>query len=194
LSLALTVLFIGLPTMMNAQGPQPPGEKGDQELSDKTITQTEELVQALLQQGVPPECILGVDPQGIPIICETGGHDQPASSAAQLANKANLPAGTRGWETIPGIIRNDGVENFRLEVNVNGPVISVTLDAVTVVLVPPELAPVRLHDDGLGEDRVAGDFIYTVVRSDMRPRFLWPISIGMIRPVQPALMYRIWVR
>ena len=145
---------------MNAQGAEP-GEKGDREPSDGTVTQTQELIQALLQQGVSPECILGVDPQGIPIICETGGHGEPASSSAPLRSQADLPAGTRGWETIPGIIRNDGVEGFRLEVDVNGPVKSVNLDTVSDALVPPELAPVRLHDDGLGEDRVAGDFIYT---------------------------------
>jgi hypothetical protein len=41
---------------------------------------------------------------------------------------AALPPGTRGWQTVPNVIRADGVDSFVLEVETNGPVASVALD------------------------------------------------------------------
>src|SRR6185436_17552653 len=77
----------------------------------------------------------------------------------QQASALALPPGTRGWESVPGVIRNDGIESFRLEVDVNGPVTSVTFDGTGPYLIPPPSADLR--DDGLDGDRVAGDFVFT---------------------------------
>ena len=59
-----------------------------------------------------------------------------------------MPAGTRGWECIPGVIRDDGVETFRVEVTVSSAVNGVTLDAISVFLSPPETPPVTLRSPG----------------------------------------------
>ena len=61
----------------------------------------------------------------------------------------------RSWEVIPGVIRNDGVDSFRLEIDTNGPVKRVTLRNVTLHLVAPGPEPIELHDDGVSPDRVA---------------------------------------
>jgi hypothetical protein len=72
-----------------------------------------------------------------------------------------LPVGTRGWETIPGVIRDDGIDEFRLEVDTNGEVAHVLLGGLSSFLIPPQSPPIELRDDGLGSDRVAGDDIHT---------------------------------
>jgi hypothetical protein len=120
---------------------------------------TDALIQALLRQGVSRDQILGVDPRGIPIVSETAaGH---AASSKRRAAPATLPAGTRGWETIPGVIRDDGVDTFRVEVDAGGPVAHVTMTGVSGQLVPPAAPPFTLRDDGRDGDRVAGDFVFT---------------------------------
>ncbi|MCA9057421.1 MAG: hypothetical protein KDA85_02940, partial [Planctomycetaceae bacterium] len=72
-----------------------------------------------------------------------------------------LPAGTHGYEVLPNVIRADGIETFRVEVDVNRAVNGVTLDitAASFYLLKP--TDLTLHDDGLNGDRVAGDRIYT---------------------------------
>lgn len=85
-----------------------------------------------------------------------------------------LAAGTRGWEVIPGVIRNNGVETFRLEVDTNGPVASVTLRDVSAALTPLQAPPFDLHDDGLDGDRVAGDFVFTSGVLRYNPAFPMP--------------------
>jgi len=99
----------------------------------------------------------GEPTQSLPMRC---GLEMPAAYALPSPS-SELPAGTRSWECIPGVIRSDGVESFRVEVDVNGPVNGVTMDQITELLVPPSPAPVTLRDDGLGGDRVAGDSIFT---------------------------------
>jgi hypothetical protein len=74
---------------------------------------------------------------------------------------AALPSGTRGWECVPGVIRNDGLDTFRLEVDCNGPVAGVTMNYVSPRLIPPGPGPVEFRDDGTGGDAVAGDFVFT---------------------------------
>jgi cysteine-rich repeat protein len=76
------------------------------------------------------------------------------------ATLAGFPDPVRGWETIPGAIRADGVDRFRVEVDTNGPVAGVTLVDPPPCLVPDGGSTV-LHDDGLGGDRIAGDGIFT---------------------------------
>ncbi|MCW5979064.1 MAG: hypothetical protein KIT09_13365 [Bryobacteraceae bacterium] len=127
--------------------------------ADLLQSRADTLVHALTEQGVGPERILGIDPNGIPIVCGTQEPGTPQMLPGLQA--AQLPAGVRGWETIPGVIRNDGVETFRLEVDVNGPVTGVRLTQFSLSILMPQPSPVELRDDGLGADRVAGDFIYT---------------------------------
>src|SRR5262249_31767752 len=92
---------------------------------------------------------------GKPVI---GARRTPGAEPPPLMD---LPGGTRGWEAIPGVIRDDGVDCFRVEVDTNGPVTGVTIPFVEPRLVPPEDPPVRLRDDGSGADRTAGDFVFT---------------------------------
>ncbi|MCZ6803139.1 MAG: FG-GAP-like repeat-containing protein [Proteobacteria bacterium] len=125
-------------------------------------SQDEKLIRTLLQQGFSPEQVIGVDSNGVPITCGTFGDGKVESLPSHQQIVAELPEGTRGWECIPGVIRDDGLDTFRLEVDVNGPVSSVALTHnISALLVPPEPLPFELRDDGLGEDRVAGDFVFT---------------------------------
>lgn len=119
-------------------------------------------VQTLLEQGLEPGQIQEIDQDGIPLLCGYTCDIEPATMAGEFTKLDALPSQTRGWETIPNVIRTDGLETFRLEVNVNGPVNNVTLDAsFYYYLIPPATSPVSLRDDGLGQDRIAGDYIFT---------------------------------
>ena len=96
-----------------------------------------ELVQMLSIQGVRQEEILGIDEKGIPVVCGTSGDPtQESESDAQLSVASGLPDDTRGWECIPGVIRDDGVETFRVEIDVNGAVTGVTMDGISAFVVP----------------------------------------------------------
>ena len=87
-----------------------------------------------------------------------GGLDAPRLSINGLPPLA----GRRDWETIPNAIRADGVESFRVEVNLYGEVRSASIEeGWNVFLVGSGPNPYELRDDGTGGDRVAGDFIYT---------------------------------
>lgn len=130
---------------------------------------TTELVQTLLDQGVSPGQILGSGPNGIPLVCGTTKRPIRPSGAESPVLPDILPPGTRGWECIPGVIRDDGVETFWLEVDANGDVARVTLQDVCSCLIPPEAPPFDLHDDGLAGDRVAGDSVFTAGPFRHRP-------------------------
>ena len=65
------------------------------------------------------------------------------------------------WETVPGVIRNDGIDTFRLEVNVNGAVSNVVMEVWPGIVSQSGQTSLTLRDDGLQGDRVAHDFIYT---------------------------------
>ena len=84
------------------------------------------------------------------------------SSAHPLLLAANLPVGTRSWETVPNVIRSNGQDSFRLMVNTNMPVDSVKLENLSLFFIPPNAGTIELRDDGLGGDDVAGDFVYTI--------------------------------
>lgn len=122
---------------------------------------TEDLTQVLLKQSVSTKRIHGVDLEGIPLVSGSTGDVVFPSPALQLLPSAGLLYRTRGWETIPNVIRNDGVDAFRVEIDTNGPVTSVIMDGIFPRLIPPEAPPIELRDDGLGGDRIAGDFIFT---------------------------------
>jgi len=87
-----------------------------------------------------------------------------------------LPVGTRMWETIPGVVRNDGIDTFRLEVNANGPVSNVTMEVWSPTIAQSGAAIITLRDDGLGGDRAARDYIYTseLLRYDTRAAWSYP--------------------
>jgi hypothetical protein len=103
-----------------------------------------------------PFRVFGGDVQEFPgLVPFRCGTDQ--TSDASLA----LPAATRMWETVPGVIRNDGIDTFRLEVNVNGRVNQVSLTLWPPVLAQSGQGTINLRDDGLQGDRKASDFIYT---------------------------------
>ena len=76
-------------------------------------------------------------------------------------NGLPAPSGQRAWETVPNAIRANGIETFRVEVDLHGEVQDVTLTPWLTRFVGAGTGPSPLHDDGLNGDRVAGDFIYT---------------------------------
>lgn len=140
-------------TLLTASGPGSAVRAGERS--------TTQFVQALLDQGIPPGRILGPDQDGIPRVCGTT-RESARPSPAELSTRGNeLPPETRAWECIPGVIRDDGLEIFRLEVDVNSDVTRVTLETVSGFLVPPESPPFDLRDDGLGDDLIAGDAVFT---------------------------------
>ena len=124
-------------------------------LAQQASADSAALVSSLLEQGVEAGQIQGLDQEGIPRLC---GY-QSGTEAAYIATA--LPSQTRGWETIPNVIRTDGVETFQVEVDVNGSVNGVTIDGLSFYITLPSPSPIALLDDGLGEDRIAGDNIYT---------------------------------
>ncbi len=72
---------------------------------------------------------------------------------------AALPLNSRGWQTVPNVIRTDGIESFVVEVETSSPVAGVTLDGFSLEF--NFSGGPALRDDGLGSDRVASDSIYT---------------------------------
>jgi hypothetical protein len=116
---------------------------------------TAALQQQLAQAGVAQSRILGTDERGIPQVC---GTVQP--SGGQATAEA-LAATARSWEAVPGVIRTDGVDGFRILVEVGSPVAAVTMPELSDSFNAPSAAPVVLRDDGTNGDAVAGDNIYT---------------------------------
>jgi hypothetical protein len=109
--------------------------------------------------------VLDIDRRGIPQLC---GNDNLNPSSAEIdqasrgaSSKAALPSGARMWECTPGVVRNDGVDGFRVEVNVNGTVSNVVISIGTAVTAQSGQTNILLRDDGLMGDRKAGDFIFT---------------------------------
>src|SRR5439155_19451584 len=84
-----------------------------------------------------------------------------AQNAAAFLTGCSAPV--RGWETVPGVVRADGVATFRLEVDVNGPVAGVELVGPSRCLEPATGGALPLRDDGREGDRIAGDAVFTSV-------------------------------
>jgi hypothetical protein len=108
----------------------------------------------------------------IPSLCGTERRARPREPVQWHADPiatATLPFNSRSWAAIPSVIRSDGVESFRLEVNANSAVSAVRF------LCPQNLVPESggaeqfLRDDGRGGDRVADDRIFTSVPLRWRP-------------------------
>lgn len=115
----------------------------------------------LSKQEVDQSQIIGLDSSGIPMVCGTGLEKERVSGSYIPNTVSALPINTRSWESIPSVIRDDGIETFRLEVTVTEPVNGISLDSMSISILPPATPPVTLLDDGTGEDRIAGDGIYT---------------------------------
>jgi hypothetical protein len=125
------------------------------------------------QKNIPANRIIDTDFRGIPILC---GLDDSviAGGIGQVSAKTKppppppptvLPAGMRSWECVPSVIRADGVDSFRLEVDVNGVVSNVVLTLTSDYLkFVSGTNTQNLRDDGLNGDRVAGDHILTSER------------------------------
>ncbi|MGZ5569035.1 MAG: hypothetical protein ACXWKG_18655, partial [Limisphaerales bacterium] len=121
-------------------------------------------------QHIPHERILSTDHRGILVLC---GGTQSISSAesSQLTPAAKpsppppptvLPTGMRAWACVPSVLRADGLDSFRLEVDVNGAVSNVVLTLTSDFLqFVSGTNTQNLHDDGLNGDRVAADKIFT---------------------------------
>lgn len=77
----------------------------------------------------------------------------------RLLLSSALPANHRAWEAVPGVIRNDGVETFVVEIEPGTAVNGISFTNTAPYLVAPPST--QLLDDGSGDDRVAGDGIYT---------------------------------
>jgi hypothetical protein len=124
----------------------------------------------LLSQGVPITRILGVDAKGVPIVCGTGASAPVRQASGGGVSPQNLQGGLHGWETIPSVIRRNGVDTCRVEVDAGGPVSLVTIDLVGFFLTPDSGGSHQiLRDDGQGGDRVAGDNIWTSVTFHANP-------------------------
>lgn len=117
--------------------------------------------QALARQGVSPEQIIGTDSAGVPLVSAAPIVGVPVRSAAP--ESARLESGLRGWEVIPGVVRANDSDTFRVEVDVNGPVLRVTINVNNFGVIPSNPMITELRDDGMGEDRLAGDFIFTSI-------------------------------
>ena len=167
-------------TLLNASGPGGAERAGEDSSA--------QLVQVLLDQGIPPGRILGSDRNGIPRVCGTTGEAVRPPRAALSSRGDELPPGTRAWECIPGVIRDDGVDAFRLEVDVNGDVLRVMLAGVSSFLIPPGEPPFDLRDDGLGDDRVAGDRIFTAGPFRYNTSLAMP-AFYMNDPTSPAGLF-----
>ena len=101
------------------------------------------------------------DPREMPVRCVALDRVVTSRAPARTTAADHLPAGTRGWECIPGVIRGDGVGTFRLEVDVNAPASAVRLTRLSAYLTGPGDSPIALHDDGEAPDLVAGDAVWS---------------------------------
>jgi hypothetical protein len=128
-------------------------------------------IEVLLTQGVPPNAIWGTDARGVPLACGSTDPDEASFSRHLVAghpgtghlaaNPDSLPPNTRGMDLIPSVIWADGVDDFFIEVNVNGPVLGVSIPSPSFCLTP-NAGPLVFVDDGSNGDRVAGDQVFTL--------------------------------
>jgi hypothetical protein len=93
--------------------------------------------------------------------CLGGPPAEEARPGDASAQQAQAEAGdSKSWETVPSVIRADGVDAFVLEVRPLSDTTAVTLAGLDIRLSGP--ADLSLHDDGLPPDRVAGDGVFSV--------------------------------
>src|SRR5438105_12511707 len=94
------------------------------------------------------------------LVAHLGGALVIALVVGAGGGEASAADPVRGWETVPGVVRADGVDGFRLEIDAGGPVAAVTLTDRAPCL-SADGSGISLRDDGKGGDRVARDYIYT---------------------------------
>ena len=145
------------------------------------IDRTEILLKELKGQGVAEDRIMGLDASGIPLLC--GKNKSPAQPYGTKTLPTATPlgllsSGTYSYAMIPSVIRNNGTDTFRIEVDANGAVSNV-LDLLEYGGAKSfsGATTIQLRDDGLNGDRVAGDNIYT---SELLyvPRNTFPLYIN----------------
>ncbi|GMV96539.1 MAG: hypothetical protein AMXMBFR83_09040 [Phycisphaerae bacterium] len=85
------------------------------------------------------------------------------------------PVPSRSWECIPGVIRDDGTDGFRVTVRLDVPVVGVRFQEVSPRLIPPGPMPLNLRDDGKGGDPIAGDLVFTSGVFRYNPVYPMPI-------------------
>jgi cysteine-rich repeat protein len=118
----------------------------------------------------------GRDRHGRPLACDPAGVARAAET---------LPADVRAWETVPGVVRNDGVESFRVFVTLAAPARNVFLRDRSSCLLPLDQPADVLRDDGFAGDAVAGDLVYTSVALRLAPDCPLPATWGG-DPTSPA--------
>jgi hypothetical protein len=87
-----------------------------------------------------------------------------ANVVGAFVTQGALPPTTRMWETRPGVILDNGIDSFCLEVAVAAPVSGVRLETWPGVVAESGQQTLTLHDDGFRGDRIAADLVYTSER------------------------------
>ncbi len=93
-------------------------------------------------------------------VCELAAPVQPAN-AAEPAEASFLPDSAHCYEVIPSVVRNDGVDTFRLEVAPGSGGTSVRLSLSSRFRAASGANLLLLRDDGSGTDRAAQDGVFT---------------------------------
>jgi hypothetical protein len=185
--LALAVALLTFRLSLRAQSVRPEATRLAEELAASTNVGVAAVwIEGLIEAGVRAENIVGVDSSGIPLLCGNGMSLPEREAAPALASASTLPAGTHSWETIPCVIRDDGMDSFRLEVNVNGPVQAVRMPVPVNLLSASGNTQINLSDDGQGEDRVAGDYVFTSERLRLNTSFPNPFFYYLYDTNSPA--------
>lgn len=128
------------------------------------VDKTEIFLKELREQGVAEDRIMGFDASGVPLLC--GETVAPAKSKRKKSTAQATPlllnSDTYSWAMIPSVIRNNGTDTFRIEVDASGAVSNVLdLLAYGGTKALSGATTIQLKDDGLNGDRIAGDKIYT---------------------------------
>lgn len=130
-------------------------------VNPKNFEKTKNLLKILQEEGVSATQIIGIDESGIPMVCGSNSYKNSSIyKETHTLNSSGIREGSRSWEAIPNIIRTDGIDSFRLEVNTNGPVQRVSIEPLPLLKFD-SVENLDLHDDGFGEDRIAGDNVFT---------------------------------
>lgn len=119
---------------------------------------------AVADSVLPPDEVIAVDPAGIPVICRHAPATEKERTTASMSGVATLsssPTGTRSWECVPGVIRDNGEDTFHIEVTAETSITAIRLDTLSPKLLASGVLPLAFRDDGLEGDRTAGDSVWT---------------------------------
>jgi hypothetical protein len=90
-----------------------------------------------------------------------------ASAEPMPTTETPLPYDLRAWECVPGVIRTNGFESFRLEVSLGMQVARVTINSVSPNIVSPQTPPFDLE----AQSRTSGDFVFIAGPFRYNPAF-----------------------